>query len=60
MRQYLGPLDLKPLAGVGISDRNHEEADAEGQHNNIQHEELLAVLFRTRQTRLRETLTAVG
>jgi hypothetical protein len=32
---------LKPFAGVGVADRYREEAEAEGQHGNIQHETLL-------------------
>jgi hypothetical protein len=32
---------LKPFAGVGVADRYREEAEAKGQHGNIQHETLL-------------------
>ena len=32
---------LKSFAGVGVTDRDHEEAQAEGQHHEIQHEVLL-------------------
>jgi hypothetical protein len=32
---------LKPLAGVGVADRYDEEAEAKGQHGDIQHETLL-------------------
>ena len=31
----------KAFAGVGVTDRGHEEAEAEGQHENIQHGMLL-------------------
>jgi hypothetical protein len=31
----------EPFAGVGVTDRGHEEAEAEGQHENIQHGMLL-------------------
>jgi hypothetical protein len=34
---------LKPLAGVGVTYRQHEEAEAEGQHDDIQHEVLLVL-----------------
>ena len=33
--------DLKSLAGVGVAYPRHEEAKAEGQHDDIQHEMLL-------------------
>jgi hypothetical protein len=29
---------LKPLAGVGVTDGQHEEAEAHGQHDDVQHE----------------------
>jgi hypothetical protein len=32
---------LKPFAGVGVADRYDEEAEAKGQHGDIQHETLL-------------------
>ena len=28
----------KPFAGVGVTDAQHEEAEAEGQHDDVQHE----------------------
>jgi hypothetical protein len=40
----------KPFAGVGVAYAHHEEAEAEGQHDNVQHEELLcAVICGTRE-----------
>ena len=35
---------LKPFAGVAVTYRQHEEAQAEGQHDDIQHEVLLVAL----------------
>src|SRR6266404_441802 len=35
--------NLKPLAGVGVAYPRHEETEAEGQHDDIQHEVLLSV-----------------
>jgi hypothetical protein len=32
---------LEPFAGVGVADRCREETEAEGHHENIQHEMLL-------------------
>ena len=32
---------LKPFAGVGVTDGDREEAEAEGQHDDVQHEMLL-------------------
>jgi hypothetical protein len=32
---------LKSFAGVGVTHRSHKEAEAEGQHENVQHEMLL-------------------
>jgi hypothetical protein len=29
---------LKPLAGIGVTDSQHEEAKAQGQHDDVQHE----------------------
>src|SRR5258707_14884513 len=44
---------LKSFAGVGVTHRHHEEADAEGQHDDIQHEVLLvALVFRSRPLRV--------
>jgi hypothetical protein len=36
--------NLKPFAGVGVAHCGCEEAEAEGQHDDIQHEVLLVVL----------------
>jgi hypothetical protein len=30
--------NLKPLAGVGVTDRCHEETEAKAQHDDVQHE----------------------
>jgi hypothetical protein len=30
------------IAGVGVADRQHEQAEAEGQQNEIKHEQLLS------------------
>ena len=35
----------KPFAGVGVANRQCEEAQAEDQHDNVQHEMLLAAVF---------------
>src|SRR5258706_12082351 len=44
---------LKSFAGVGVTHRHHEEAEAEGQHDDIQHEVLLvALVFRSRPLRV--------
>jgi hypothetical protein len=32
---------LKSFAGIGVTYRRREEAEAEGQHENVQHEMLL-------------------
>ena len=32
---------LKPFAGVGVAHRHREEAEAKGQHDDVQHEMLL-------------------
>lgn len=29
--------NLKPLAGIGVADSHHEEAQAKGQHDDVQH-----------------------
>jgi hypothetical protein len=36
---------LKPFAGVGVAYADHEEAEAEGQHDDIQHDVLLCVVI---------------
>ena len=36
-----GRSPLKPFAGVGVADAHREEAEPEGQHENVQHEMLL-------------------
>jgi hypothetical protein len=33
--------NLKPFAGVGVTDGGREEAETEGQHDDVQHEMLL-------------------
>ena len=33
---------LQPFAGIGVANARHEEAEAEGQHDDIPHEKLLA------------------
>ncbi len=33
---------LQTLAGIGVANGQHEEAQTEGQHENIEHEKLLA------------------
>jgi hypothetical protein len=35
---------LEPLAGIGVAYPHHEEAEAEGQHDDIKHEVLLCVV----------------
>ena len=35
---------LKSFAGVGVAYRHREEAQTEGQHDDVQHEMLLAAL----------------
>jgi hypothetical protein len=37
---------LKPFAGVGVAYAHHEEAEAEGQHDNVEHERLLCAAIR--------------
>src|SRR6266436_358071 len=34
---------LKPFAGVGVTHRQHEEAEAKGQHEDVQHQVLLVL-----------------
>jgi hypothetical protein len=29
--------NLEPFAGVGVTNRRHKEAEAEGQHDNVEH-----------------------
>ena len=41
--------NLKPFAGVGVAHCGREEAEAEGQHDDIQHEVLLVVLVSKRR-----------
>ena len=38
--------NLKPFAGVGVTHRHREEAEAEGQHDDVQHQVLLCVVIR--------------
>ncbi len=35
-------VSLQPFAGVGVAQRQGEEAQSEGQHEDVQHELLLA------------------
>ena len=43
--------NLKPFAGIGVADPRHEQAEGEGQHQDVQHEVLLVALcFRARKT----------
>jgi hypothetical protein len=46
----------KPLAGIGVANTRREEAEPEGQHDDIQHEMLLiAIAFvRAKLARCRE------
>ena len=44
--------NLKPFAGVGVTHRQHEEAEAEGQHEDIQHQVLLVALVSMRHCRV--------
>jgi hypothetical protein len=37
--------DLKPLAGVGVTNGRNEEAEAEAQHDDVQHGMLLVARF---------------
>jgi hypothetical protein len=37
------PLPLKPFAGIGVADRRREKAEAEDQHEDVQHGMLLCV-----------------
>jgi hypothetical protein len=37
----MGISPLKPFTGVGVTDGDREEAEAEGQHEDVQHEMLL-------------------
>ncbi len=39
---------LKAFVGVGVTYSRHEEAEAEGQHDEIQHEVLLVALVLVR------------
>jgi hypothetical protein len=36
--------NLKSLAGIGVADSDHEEAEAKGQHDDVQHGILLVAL----------------
>jgi hypothetical protein len=38
--------NLKSFAGVGVAHCHHEEAEAEGQHDDVQHQVLLCVVIR--------------
>jgi hypothetical protein len=40
--------NLKPFAGVGVTYRHHEEAQTEGQHDDVQHELLLVAFVSVR------------
>jgi hypothetical protein len=53
----MAALPLKPFAGVGVADACREQAEAEGQHDDIQHEMLLcAVTSETAATGLSRLL----
>jgi hypothetical protein len=39
---------LEPFAGVGVTYRHHEEAQTEGQYDDVQHELLLVALVSVR------------
>jgi hypothetical protein len=41
--------NLKPFAGVGVTYRHREEAQTEGQHDDVQHELLLVALVSVRK-----------
>jgi hypothetical protein len=36
----------KPFAGIGVAYSRHEEAEAEGQHDDVQHEVFLCAAIR--------------
>jgi hypothetical protein len=36
----------KPFAGIGVTNRGHEEAEPEGQQENIQHGILLSAVYK--------------
>ena len=40
-----GRSPLKPFAGVGVTYSRGEEAEPEGQHDNVQHERLLCAVI---------------
>jgi hypothetical protein len=40
--------NLKPFAGIGVAYPRHEEAEGEGQHQDVQHEVLLVALVLVR------------
>ena len=43
--------NLEPFAGVGVTHRPREEAEAEGQHDDVQHEMLLYAVMMIRGAR---------
>jgi hypothetical protein len=43
--------NLEPFAGVGVTHRRREEAEAEGQHDDVQHEMLLCAVMMIRAAR---------
>jgi len=46
MRVMKTRLKLEPLAGIGVAQPGHEEAEAEGQHEDVQHGVLLCNTIR--------------
>ena len=51
---------LKSFTGVGVSYRHSEEAEAEGQHDDVQHEVLLAALVSVYRCTLSGGQLAIG
>jgi hypothetical protein len=43
----------KPIAGVRVANRQHEEAEPDGEHDKVQHEKLLAISVSELHTRSR-------
>lgn len=41
--------NLKPFTGVGVTYRHHEEAQTDGEHDDVQHELLLVALVSARK-----------
>jgi hypothetical protein len=47
-----GSAPLQPLAGIGVADARHEEAEAERQHDDVQHGMFLCDVNREPKIRL--------